>query len=143
MTEERNIIPIKNKRLFKTKVVEIYDPIHLQKYWYVKVLNSKDFNDVLSKLIDNYTEIVDIADEDDSSDGECLDLTINGHLVIMFWCNTTSISSIVHECLHAVMFCAKSRGIKYEESDETLCYMLGFLVNEVFNKISLTLKNKS
>ena len=134
-------IPIKNKKVFKSKVIELYDPIHLQRYWYVNVDSSKEFEETLEKVIPYYRELVEVSKTEGENDGECLDLVINGRLIIIFWCNKSSISSIVHECLHAVLFCAKSRGIKVEESDETVCYMLGFLVTGACSRLGLKLKS--
>jgi hypothetical protein len=41
-------------------------------------------------------------------------------------------TSLVHECAHAVFKFCKSRGIKVENgmSNETYCYLIGYLFNE-------------
>ena len=134
-------ITLLNKSLFKKKIIEIYDPIHLQRYWYVNCQSSEEFNEILVKIIPNCANLINFEeDTDEKNDGECIDVVLNGHLVIIFWFNTDSINSISHECLHAVLASAKSRDINILESHDSLCYMLGFLISEMFKKLKLNIK---
>lgn len=136
-------ITLLNKSVFKKKIVEIYDPIHLQRYWYVKANSSTEFNEILTKIIPNFKEMVIIDEpEDGDNDGECVAIVIDNHQVILFWANLTSINCISHECLHAVLMCAKSRDINFKEGDDSLCYMFGFLIEEVFTKLKLSIKKE-
>ena len=132
-------IKLMNPELFEKKITEIYDATFTQRYWYVHCKNSTEFDEILTQIIPGYKEMVE-ADNEESDDGECVDLTINNRLVIVFWFNADSINCIMHECLHAVLFCAKGRGVEFEKDHEALCYMYGFLVSELLDRLKLTLK---
>jgi hypothetical protein len=137
---EESKIPIKNKTLFDKKIIEIYDPVHFQRYWYANVKNTKEFNNLLMALIPKCSDIVDFTEVEEDADGECVDITINGHLIIILWSDLKSINTIAHECLHAVIMAAKSRGIKMIKNDDAICYMFGFLIDELFKKLNLDIK---
>ena len=131
-------ITLCNKPLFDEKIVEIYDPIHHQRYWFVRCKKSEEFNNILLQIIPDYREKVEIVDEEEKNGGECVDIVIDGKLVIVFWCDLLDIDAVIHECLHAILFSVKSRGIS-KDDDESLCYMLGYLVTELFTKTYITL----
>jgi len=132
-------ITLCNKPLFDEKVVEVVDPIHNQRYWFIKCKNGKQFTDILTKIIPGYTDLVEVSDDEELTGGECVDLVIDGRLVVVLWCNPVDVNSLFHEILHAVLFSAKSRGISRDD-DEPLCYMVGFLVGEILSKLNISLK---
>lgn len=131
-------ITLYNKPLFEKKIIEIYDPIHNQRYWFVRCKNGQEFNEILLQIIPGYEEKVEMGDEEERVDGECVDLVLDGKLVVILWCNLLDIDALVHECLHAVLFSAKSRGISLTD-DESLCYMLGHLTTELLKKANVSL----
>ena len=134
-----NGITLLNKKVFDSKMLEIYDAVHGVRYWFAKVKSAKEFDDVLVKLIPNCEKIIDLTptEVDAQTGGECVEMVLDGKLVIAFWADVHSIDSIAHESMHAILFAAKSRGISTADGDEALCYMYGFLMEELFKKLKL------
>lgn len=128
-----------NKDLFEKKIIEVYDPVHNQKYWFVRCKNDGEFTSILTQIIPNYDEMVEEREDGESVDGECVDLVIDKKLVIILWCNPLDADALVHECLHAVLFSANSRGIALNDH-ESLCYQLGFLVKSILAGVGATLR---
>ena len=125
--------------LFEKKIIEVYDPVHNQKYWFVRCKNSEEFTDILTKIIPGYQDMVLQESDEEDRGGECLDLVLDGKLVIIFWCDLLDANAVSHECLHAVLFSARSRGISLTD-DESLCYMLGFLVEGILTGANVSLR---
>ena len=129
-----------------TKVVPIYEKTFRQEYCWVRAKNSSEFEAYLRTKISNYDQVVDTSDNSEEDDGETLSLVIDGRGVIFFWFNEEDITAIVHELLHAVCACMRSRGVTLtEDSEETFCYALSFLMTEVDKvlKKPLTKKKKA
>ena len=134
-------ITLCNKELFEKRVVEIFDPIHNQRYWFVRCKTGREFSKILTEVIPGYTDLVEDSESDELAGGECVDLVIDGRMIVVFWCDPTDINALVHESLHAILFSVKSRGISRDD-DESLCYMLGFLVEEVTTKMNVRLRKE-
>ena len=133
-------ITLYNKELFEKKIIEVYDPIHNQRYWFVRAKNSREFNEILTKIIPGFQDmILDESDEEEDRGGECVDLVLDGKLVVLLWCDLLDADALSHECLHAVLFSARSRGISLTD-DESLCYMLGYLVKEILEGANVSLR---
>jgi hypothetical protein len=129
-----------NQKLFEEKVIEIFDPIHNQRYWFVKCKSGQEFSKILNQIIPNYKDLVEDSDDSEEAGGECLDLVLDGRLIVVLW-SSLDLNTLTHECLHAILFSVKSRGIS-KDDDEALCYMLGFLVGEITKKLNVSLKKE-
>lgn len=132
-------ITLYNKELFEKKIIEVFDPIHNQRYWFVRCKTGQEFTEILTKIIPGYQDMVLETDNEESVDGECIDLIIDKKLVVILWCDLLDVDALSHECLHAVLFSARSRGISLTD-DESLCYMLGYLVKEILKSANVSLR---
>ena len=114
----------------KQMFTQIYDQTFRQQYLWVRANSSAEFLEMLETKVHNVRELTD--PEDKEADGECLALTIDGASVMCFWFNIKEPSTIVHELLHCVFACMRSRNIHLsEDSEETFCYSLSFLYSKV------------
>lgn len=121
------------------KTTSIYDKVYRQEYVWVHVKSADEFNAYLRTIIQNFDEVVDTSgdSEIEENDGETLDLIVEGKNVIYFWFDTKDATAIVHELAHAVFKCMRSRGVVLsEESEESFCYVLSFLYNEVLMELA-------
>ena len=134
-------ITLLSKKIFDKKMVEFYDPVHGVRYWFARVKSPEEFDHVLVSLIPNCEKLIDLTptEVNDQTGGECVEIILDNKLVIAFWADLTSIGSICHETLHAILFAAKSRGISTADGDEALCYMYEWLLDELFKKLKLTI----
>jgi len=124
------------------KTTEIYDPIFKQLYVWVHANSGKEFDSYLRTIFGNYDELVDTSDDGGEDDGQTLDLVIDGKLTIFFWFNEKDATAIVHELAHAMFKSLRSRGVGLsEESEESYCYLLSFLYEEVLKELSPNKKN--
>lgn len=114
----------------KPMFTQIYDKTFRQQYLWVRAKSSAEFLTMLETKVHNVKDLTD--PEDKEADGECLALTIDGSSVMCFWFNEKEPSTIVHELLHCVFACMRSRNINLsEDSEETFCYSLSFLYSSV------------
>jgi hypothetical protein len=117
------------------KTTTITDNVYKQLYVWVHAKSSKEFNNYMRSIVDQYDVIVDTSDEEEN-DGETLDLLIDGRLVIYFWFNVKDATAIVHELAHATFKSLRSRGVILSaESEESYCYLLSFLYEEVLKEL--------
>ena len=115
------------KKIKKTKIQHIYDPIFKQNYYFIDCKNHDEFLKICSDEIK-----VDLENEKTLVDGECYELIINGIPVQVFWANKRRIEIVVHGCFHAIYTCLSTRGIVLSNSSEEIfAYLLQFLIEEI------------
>ena len=115
------------KKIKKTKIQHIYDPVFKQNYYFIDCKNHDEFLKICSEEIK-----VDLENEKTLVDGECYELIINGIPVQVFWANKRRIEIVVHECFHAIYTCLSTRGIVLSNSSEEIfAYLLQFLIEEI------------
>lgn len=126
----------------QVKVVDIYEKLYRQHYCWVKVNSAKEFDDYLRSIISNLDAVLE-SHVDDECDGETVSLIVDGKEVIFFWFKKEDHTAIIHELLHAVFACMRSRGLTLTEaSEESYCYLLSFLYSEVLKELVKAPKKK-
>jgi hypothetical protein len=121
------------------KFFSIYDKVFRQEYCWVNASSSSEFDKLLRTKVADYDQQVELgADgEDDDTDGETISLKTDHGEVIFFWFNKKDATVIVHELLHAIFICMRSRGIALTEaSEESFCYVLSYLYGEILKELN-------
>jgi len=108
---------------------KVFDSIYLTNRWYMVGWSSQEYEKF---VLDNFGYRLNSLEH---VTGQHLIAENNGIVVHVIWIrDKNSIATIAHEALHCAISILEDRGVKYgKDNDESLCYLLGQIVNEVLD----------
>lgn len=123
----------KNKH---SKIFSFWSGIYPIKYVVAFKSSNGDVIKYLHKEFGVDVDLKDLPDGENSFDGWCGELKDTGIILLLFnKCkkDTTTISMISHEALHAVIQTMDYIGMELDDSsDEAYTYLLGFIVGNIY-----------
>ena len=120
-------------------ILHIYDFIYMENYYYFNVSNEQEYNQILKIRF----KIDRPSNKADETDGGFNVYEHNGTEVCFIWSKGKDVSIIAHECMHAVGYVLRRKGIPFNaDTDEAYAYLLQFLVKEIMSNKNKVKKNK-
>lgn len=113
-----------------SRIQHIYDEIYRQNIYYVCCPSYAEFCKIMKKELD-----MDWEQKQKDVDGNFAVIENSGYLIGAIFTKDRSPDTVAHECLHAVSFFLRSRGIPLnDDTEEAYTYYLQFLVREICGK---------
>jgi len=114
------------------KIKNIFDPIFMQNYWYIEAETFEKYQRICKK-----TWNIDIKPGETGEAGEVgevrsVKLEKGKKEIILIWTKKGDLTTIVHECTHAVFYTLRQSGVKFDDSsEEVYSYLISFLFKEI------------
>jgi len=113
------------------KILHIYDFVYRQNYYYFPAKTHKEYREICKKQLKNIIE----PKEQDTGGGFTVFKTEKDKTSVYYIWGTLR-RNIIHECMHAVSYGLRSRGIPLnDDTEENYAYLMGFLTDMIFNNL--------